>query len=1275
MAELVLTTVASRLAARAVPAALRPLAKALAVSAAGAVGRGIDQRLFGSPRLRQGPQLNELRVQGASEGTPLSRVFGRVRLAGQVIWAARLKQRTETTRTGGGKSGPEVRTTRTVYSLSFAVALAEGPIAGIGQVWANGTPLDLSTKAHRLYLGSETQDPDPLIEAIEGAANSPAYRGVAYVVFEDLPLGPFGDAVPQLTFEVLAAPAPSPDSLEARAKAVCLIPGSGGAVYATTKHTRIDGPGQHTPLNQHLDANRSDIEVSLDQLSRDLPNVRAVTVAIGWFGTDLRAEHCQIKPGIDTPEALISPVPWSVAGQTAQTAHLISRNGQTPAYGASPSDHSVIELITALKARGYKVGLHPFVQMDIAAGSGLPNPNGGGTQAPYPWRGRIAPAGPVAPAVAAFFGTARASHFRPTPGAVSYTGPGTWGYNRFVLHLAALAEAAGGVDWLLIGSELRGLTTAAAGPGSYPAVDALRALAQDVRTLLRAGTKLTYGADWSEYFGHQPADGSGVVRYCLDPLWADPAIDAIGVDWYPPLADWREGNHLDAQDATGPYDQTALMARIEGGEGYDWYYASSADRLAQIRTSIADGAHGKPWVYRHKDLRAFWANRHCDRVGGAEVQTPSPWLPQSKPIWLMELGCAAVDKGANAPNLFIDPKSSESFLPPFSRGTRDDLIQRALLEAYLRYWQDPARNPVSSVTGQRMIDPDMMHLWCWDARPYPAFPARTEVWADGPAWRLGHWLNGRAGQAQLGQVIAALCAAGGVDAVDTSAVSGVVDGFEVPGASSPRAALEVLCLAYGVEVVERDGVLRFFQPSAGEVRHPLSSDQTLAGPDGISQRRADPATQPSEVHVRFLDPDRGQGVASVSARALGPGRAAPVVVDAPLVLAEAEAVSLAERVLARSAANGGVALAVADDGTAPPLGGLIAFSGAGVSGLYRVERRALGGGEVSLSLHRADQTLAGNRAGAVPSAPAPPEVASPAEVVVMDLPPLPGQHDDARPLVAAYAAPWRGPVEVWHGGRQAAVLDTPAVIARLASDLRPGPVWRWDNAAVLEVTAPLSPGTSVSPGEALELANLFALEHAGGWELLAVQRVELVGAGRYRLSRILRGLMGSEALAQTLVPAGARLVRLDLRVVRLDLPDSAMEGEIALSLRQDGVAGNRGLNASAERRALRPLAPVRVRCARDGDGSLLVFWLRRSRSASDPWGGGEVPLAEASEAYTISLVAGGAVRASQTVTTPSARFSATEHATAAGFGPVRVRIAQLSDALGPGLAAESLVTV
>ncbi len=64
-------------------------------------------------------------------------------------------------------------------------------------------------------------------------------------------------------------------------------------------------------------------------------------------------------------------------------------------------------------------------------------------------------------------------------------------------------------------------------------------------------------------------------------------------------------------------------------------------------------------------------------------------------------------------------------------------------------------NPVSSVYGARMVDLARIHVYCWDARPYPAFPYNLEVWSDGENWRLGHWLNGRFSVAPLAELVGA----------------------------------------------------------------------------------------------------------------------------------------------------------------------------------------------------------------------------------------------------------------------------------------------------------------------------------------------------------------------------------------------------------------------------------------------------------------------------------------------------------------------------------------
>ena len=165
---------------------------------------------------------------------------------------------------------------------------------------------------------------------------------------------------------------------------------------------------------------------------------------------------------------------------------------------------------------------------------------------------------------------------------------------------------------------MRGLTQMRDKAG-FPAVARLVALAAEVRALL-PHAKLSYAADWSEYFGYHPQDGTWDVFFHLDPLWANANIDFIAIDNYMPLSDWRDGDdHADA-DWGEIHDLGYLAANIEGGEGYDWYYPTEEARIAQRRELISDGRYNEPWTFRYKDLRGWWSNTHHNRING-----PAGW--------------------------------------------------------------------------------------------------------------------------------------------------------------------------------------------------------------------------------------------------------------------------------------------------------------------------------------------------------------------------------------------------------------------------------------------------------------------------------------------------------------------------------------------------------------------------------------------------------------------------------------------------------------------------
>ncbi|WP_197430678.1 glycoside hydrolase TIM-barrel-like domain-containing protein, partial [Methylobacterium sp. CCH5-D2] len=374
--------------------------------------------------------------------------------------------------------------------------------------------------------------------------------------------------------------------------------------------------------------------------------------------------------------------------------------------------------------------------------------------------------------------------------------------------------------------------------------------------------------------------------------------------------DQRHGR-ADADLADTIYDRAYLTEACGRGEAFDWYYPDARARAAQARAPITDGAYGKPWLYRAKDLVGWWSNAHVERTGGVESGA-SPWLPCSKPIWLTEIGVPAVDKGTNGPNVFPDPKSSESAAPPGSTGARDALIQLRGLEAILTRF-DPAapgfseaHNPVSPVYGGRMVDPAAIFVWAWDARPFPAFPETDAVWADTGNWRVGHWITGRIEGCDLDRLVAAILADLGVDAPARIEAAAFLDGYVIDRPLSARAALEPLAQLYGLDVSAVAGTLRLRGPRR-ETALVLAEDDLVraSGTEApLAQVRAEDSALPRSVEFGFTDSESaGYRRANAAAARPAGGRRRESRVEAALVTRRASAEALAEALLDRAIAG------------------------------------------------------------------------------------------------------------------------------------------------------------------------------------------------------------------------------------------------------------------------------------------------------------------------------------------------------------------------------------
>jgi hypothetical protein len=1384
------------------------------------IGSVVDSWIVGSfaPNQRiEGARLESLRVTSSTEGAVIPRIYGRMRIGGNLIWATDFTEVTKSETQGGGKGGGgKVTTTTNLYFASFAVALCEGPITGIGRIWADGKALDFTGVTYRLYLGDEDQLPDPLIVAKVGADLAPAYRGTAYVVFDNLPLETYGNRIPQLTFEVFR-PVADEDTAEGAVRAVTMIPASGEFAYSTSvmkktgASTGLFGAssGSTVTINANAVAGVADFVESLDRMEALAPAVESVSLVVSWFGSDLRAGECEFRPkverisasggaggGVPYDQTLVShsinmtgpsasaypifiennsgllwqidifddgvfrqrvnlspggfsafinpppspnvltlveangrpfratapaaaagpsgppittiPYNWQVGPTVRSAAQVVSYKEGRPAFGGTPADRSVVEALQEMQARGKRVTFYPFMMMDIPEGNALPDPYSDDAttvgQPIYPWRGRItcSPAAgfvgtvdktaEAAAQVAAFFGNATPAQFTRTGTTVNYTGPTTeWGYRRMILHYANLCAAVGGVEAFLIGTELRGLTTIRDDAGNYPAVSALITLAGEVKAILGPSVKVSYASDWSEYFGHQPPDGTGDVFFHLDPLWANANIDFIGIDNYMPVSDWRDGfNHLDAAIWPSIYDKGYLQSNIAGGEGFDWFYASQQDRTDQVRTPITDGL-GKPWVFRFKDLRAWWTNQHYNRPGGVESVTPTAWVPQSKPFWFTELGCPAVDRGTNQPNVFVDPKSSESLYPYFSRGYRDDAIQRAYLEAVLSYWDAPANNPVSGVYGGPMVTTEEAAVWTWDARPYPFYPERVDVWSDGPNWQLGHWLTGRLGAVSLAALVRNLCVRAGFPEarIDVSDLYGSVEGYAIAALESPRSSIATLARHFGFDGLESDGNVRFVM--RGRVPSlTVTPDDMIASDDAKGEMfeltRQQTTDLPLALKWSMVRSDEDYDAVMVEARRITTDTARTSAESFPIAVPPVEAERRCKRALFEAwTAIEGLVFALPPSRMALDASDVILFDHDGRQIEFRIQQTA---DEVSRRIDavRQDRFAYDLPPGKPrPASLLPPTTFGQPSVAFMDIPQLTDAIPAYQPYIAGDADPWPGSLAVVRspaldGFTLQTVINRRAIMGTLASDLQAGPIGYFDRNNELIFDVGSGTLTSVPDVQLFGGSNAFAVESSPGlWEILQAGQIDLIGTRQYRLTRLLRGQKGTEHRMGRPTLAGARVVALDLSVYPIPIADVEVGlefnwrvGPAPKPISDDSYIAT-VFTPAAE--GLRPLSPCHVgQPSREGHvpGDYLINWKRRDRALSaDAWEQPEIVMSEAVEAYEVDVLDGVTVIRTLASSTPSVLYTGAMQI--ADFGSLRspgdlvaIRVYQLSARLGRG---------
>lgn len=181
----------------------------------------------------EGPRLQSLKVSDSKYGVPIPVLYGTYRMGGTYIWATDIIEKVKKEKAeGGGKGGGSSSTIKTyTYFGNFAILFCDSPTAypvvAITKIFADNKvladygnltgPIEsnlgfISEAAQSLpagerasgssnirrYFGEENQQPDPLMESHVGVGLTPAYRGSAYIMFDNLPLENYGNRIPQV---------------------------------------------------------------------------------------------------------------------------------------------------------------------------------------------------------------------------------------------------------------------------------------------------------------------------------------------------------------------------------------------------------------------------------------------------------------------------------------------------------------------------------------------------------------------------------------------------------------------------------------------------------------------------------------------------------------------------------------------------------------------------------------------------------------------------------------------------------------------------------------------------------------------------------------------------------------------------------------------------------------------------------------------------------------------------------------------------------------------
>jgi hypothetical protein len=1246
VAGAVLSVMTGGLGAFAVGAWIPDIMAGLAAGAA--AGQTIGSLVF-QPRLN-GPRLADTQISNSANGAPIPFGYGGFRIAAQIIWSSGIVE-TETNQSqSGGKGFGSPTTTTYTYTISFAAAFCEGP-ATITRIWGDSkliydatskgavssdtfdTGLQNTGKGDTgaqttvvipiIYPGSSTQEPDPTIQAAEGIDQTPAFRDLCYIVYNNFPLSDFGNRLPNIRGEVSTATVQAyiKDTYTPIGLDVPTLGGGGGTTVYNQTFCFVDPVGRVAVILDAVGATAQAIDLATTN-TEPLERWQASTVyALGDQVLDSSGNvQTVVTVSGDAKSGTIEPV-WTVGGEMERTTdnHL---------HWANTGPGPAAILVTA------KGVLNPFLNSGESFVGGnyainLPLAAGVDTRGNF-WACFDILSGGV-------------SHFYAVQ------------FEQFDATTAKTFVAIARVQ--------------------LPAPVAAMSFAQI------NGEDFVYLTTQTGYTG-----GGQIYR-----IKAKGASIDVEASWIPGTDAGSTAGAI--YPAVDPTTGIVYIVSNPGGGAYEW----------NVTVWDPRGGGGQPAPCEF----------HGDLAHGQGVTCMFDSIDQSLIVFtsngsLYKVDVATMAVIASAASV-VAPGGAGDF-PKWNCGTvpglglfvaqdgSNNLIY--INHATLAIAQTIAEQEWFAATfggdfTDAQLDPVTLSLVCSpsdEAGNYGSF-----------AFRI--YLNRQAVPGEtLDQIVSDICSRAGLtdDLIDVTALAATtVLGYPVTRNSDAKSVIVPLAAAFFFDAVESDFILKFV-PRGGAVAMTIPEADLGVAADNfeLQETIAQEHDLPKAIEVLYADPSLDYQTGKQ--RAARPARVVKTktksVLELPITMNSDTAAQIADvylKTIWNERNQYSFKLA------SPKY--MVLDSTDVVEVIYetnpfvaRLIKNTIGQDFVTEFSGCSEDpegyisTAKGNNGTGFPIQVINP--AAPTTLYMLDLPLL--ADTDSPPAgssgyyfaMASRATGWSGGVLFYSPDAQNYVqtgYSNSAIVfgsVGVATPAPPAPSGPWVIDETTQIVVGVSGGGALSTTTLINLlngANAFIL----GSEVIQFLTATLNADGSYTLSNLLRGRRGTEWAASQHV-SGETALFLPFGLHRNNVPTSL----VGLSQYYEAatIGQSRTLaspqNITLQGNDLKPYAPCHILGSRDGSDNLTIDWTRRTRLGGDvDWLDGvvDVPLSEASEAYSVDILSGGGavLRTFNSLTSPTVVYSAAEQ-TADGLtpgNPVNVNIFQISAAIGRGFAGVATV--